>query len=184
MTRLRGIASIIVVTAFMAGCSGSGGYGAYGGAPASAALPSAASVPAVVGPSTAAATPAGASAAPVGSTSGGGKYDYGIGAGAGASAAAATSGGAAASGSVLLSGFAFKPAEISVAAGSTIAFTNRDSVKHVLVEGQNGTPTSAGAPQSTVTPGQTVSIPFATAGAATITCTIHPSMNLAVTVAP
>ncbi len=160
------------------------------GGAASPVAPIAASVASLVpGPSTVA-----------GATSGGGKggYDYG---GTSSSPTAASGGGkggydyggpsssptpagSAAPGTVLLTGFAFAPSAVSVAAGTSLAFTNQDSVKHELVEGENGTPASATAPRSPVAPGETVSIPFAKAGTLTITCTIHPSMNLKVTITP
>ena len=172
MTRFRALTSFIFVAAAVAGCTGAGGSSAYGGA----VSPLASAIAPIAAPSGSVAP------APSSATSGGGKSDYGSGYGdAGASTAPAAS---AAPGTVLLTGFAFAPATVSVAAGSTLAFTNQDSVKHQLVEGENGTPASASAPQSPVAPGQTVSIPFSKAGSLTITCTIHPSMNLKVTVTP
>jgi plastocyanin len=173
MTPFRVVASFIVVTAVVTGCTSAGGSSTSDGG---AASPVASETAPIAAPSIAAPSSAAASSG----TSGGGKAGYGYG-DATASPAAA---GSQAPGSVLLTGFAFAPHAASVAAGSSLAFTNQDSVKHQLVEGENGTPASASAPQSPVAPGQTVSIPFARAGTLTITCTIHPSMNLTVTVTP
>ena len=174
MTRYRALASFIVVTAAVAGCTSAGGSSVYGGA----ASPLASFVAPIAAPTASAG--AAPSSAASGATSGGGKggYDYG------GTTASPSPAGSAAPGTVLLTGFAFAPSAMSVAVGSSLAFTNQDSVKHQLVEGENGTPVSASAPQSPVAPGQTVTIPFSKAGTLTITCTIHPSMNLKVTITP
>ena len=192
MTGFFGFASIIVLMTAITACSG-GGYGAAphagnsggayggggnaGGAQPGTARPSVAEAPSVASTTASAGT-------------GRGRYDYGsatTGPGAAASGAGASpkpAGASAPSGTVLLSGFAFNPTAVTVAAGSEIAFSNKDSVGHVLVDGEDGTPASASAAKSPVGPGQMVNLPFPKAGAFKITCTIHPSMNLTVTVTP
>lgn len=155
MTRQRAsatLAAAAIVAVVVAACSGTTGSSA--GAPGASVAASAADT-----------------------TSGrGGIYDYGKG--------GDTGGGAAVSvppGTVALSGYAFQPATLSVATGTTVTFTNSDSVAHAIVEGQDGTP-AAGQTAQTVQPGQSVTHAFPTAGTVMLTCTIHPSMQLTVTV--
>ncbi len=159
MTRHRGsaiLAAAAIVAVVVAACSGTAG--------SSAGVPSASSAPA--------ASAAGAA------SGGGGPYDYGKGGDNGGDAAVSVP-----PGTVALSGYAFQPATLSVATGTTVTFTNGDSVAHAIVEGQNGTP-AAGETAQTVQPGQSISHAFATAGTVMLTCTIHPSMHLTVTVGP
>jgi plastocyanin len=166
---------IIVVVAGLAlvaaGCTGTGGGGnGYGGAVAATQSPTPA--PTIA--------PTNAPSAAASAASGGGytRRDYGV--GSGASTAPATS---MAPGTVALSGYAFAPATLSVATGSSLKFTNGDSTAHAIVIGENGTPASGQTPQQ-VEAGQSISITFPTAGTVRLTCTIHPSMNATVTVGP
>jgi plastocyanin len=167
--RLIPILTIVAVGIAVAGCSSTGSGGAYGGGAASQAA----------SPAAAAGSPA---ASPGGSSGGGGKggYDYG-----GASPAPGGSGDAASAGAdvVLLTGFKFQPSILTVPVGTTLRFTNNDPTAHAIVEGENGVPDSGQAPQP-VPPAATVTIPFAVPGAIKVTCTIHPTMNLTVTVTP
>jgi plastocyanin len=117
--------------------------------------------------------------APTASAGGGGGYSRGDYPVEGSSSAP----GSVAPGTVQLSGFKFVPATLTVAAGSTLNFVNADSVDHTVVEGENGAP-AAGQSPLTVSPGKSVSLPIATAGMVKVTCTIHPSMNLTLTVTP
>ena len=160
MGRLRWIAIMVVAALTIAGCSGSGsGGGAYGVGGNRSAAPAAAPAATAVG----------------GSDGGRGNYGYSTGSSARA--------GSVAPGTVQLSGFKFQPATLTVAAGSTVSFTNADSVDHAIVLGESGMPAAGETPQP-VAPGKTVTIPFAAAGTVKLTCTIHPSMNLTVTVTP
>ncbi len=120
------------------------------------------------------------SVAPAASTSGGSggsRGDYGPGTGSSVPA------GSIAPGTVQLSGFAFVPSTLTVAAGTTVSFTNADTIGHTVVQGESGTPAAGQTPQP-VDPGKTITIPFATPGTVKLTCTIHPSMSLTVTVTP
>jgi plastocyanin len=160
MTRQRAsatLAAAAIVAVVVAACSGTAG--------GSAGAPSA---------------PAASVAASASDTTGGrgGIYDYGRGGDTGGGAAVSV-----APGTVALSGYAFQPATLSVATGTTVTFTNSDSVAHAIVEGQDGTP-AAGQTAQTVQPGQSVTHAFTTAGTVMLTCTIHPSMQLTVTVGP
>jgi plastocyanin len=95
--------------------------------------------------------------------------------GAGTTPAAPSGSGAApASVSVSMANLAFVPADITVAVGGTVTFTNDDSVAHVVA----GDTWSSG----NMAPGATFSQTFATAGSFPIVCTIHPSMTANVTV--
>jgi plastocyanin len=154
VARLRWIALLATTALALVACSGSGS-GSGGAGQASATV------------------------APAASAGGGGGYsrgDYGVG---GSSSAP----GSTAPGTVQLSGFTFVPAALTVAAGSTLSFVNADSVDHAVVEGENGAP-AAGQSPLTVSPGKSVSLPIATAGTVRVTCTIHRSMNLTLTVTP
>lgn len=167
MHRRRWIPILALLVPAIAACSGAGyGGGAYGGGAVT-------SPPPTVAPAASVAVAPTAS----GTTSGGTRGDYGTSTSASPSAATAVSGG------VHLTGYKFDPATITVAAGSSLTFTNDDSIGHTVVEGENGTPAAGQTPQP-VAPGSTVSLAFGTAGAVKLTCTIHPSMSMTVTVTP
>ena len=79
---------------------------------------------------------------------------------------------------VSISGFAFSPADITVKVGTTVTWTNQDSVAHTVVEtdGQNG-PKSGDLNQ-----GQSYTFTFMKAGTFKYNCSIHPNMTGMVTV--
>jgi len=81
---------------------------------------------------------------------------------------------APASVSVSMANLAFVPADITVAVGGTVTFTNDDSVAHVVA----GDTWSSG----NMEPGASFAQTFSTAGSFPIACTIHPSMTANVTV--
>lgn len=78
----------------------------------------------------------------------------------------------------------------TISAGQSIHFVDEQSgTMHILCIGKNGhCDASAKGPQDlvgqgfTIQPGQTHDVQFTTAGTYRITCTIHPNMNLTVTV--
>lgn len=157
MTRQRASAILTAIVAVVvAACSGTAGTSA--GAPSASSAPAASAAGAARG--------------------GGGPYDYGKGGDNGGGAAVSVP-----PDTVALSGYAFQPDTLSVATGTTVTFTNSDSVAHAIVEGQNGTP-ATGQTAQMVQPGQSVTHAFPTAGTVMLTCTIHPSMHLTVTVGP
>jgi plastocyanin len=98
--------------------------------------------------------------------------------GGGTSATLAPSAAAPAGGgsSVSIAGFAFAPTAITVAAGSTVTWTNSDSTGHT-VTADDGTFKSA-----KLGGGATFSQTFAKAGTFTYHCSIHSSMTGTVTV--
>jgi plastocyanin len=96
-----------------------------------------------------------------------------------------TSGGStAASGSnvVTLSGLAFSPTSLTVKAGATVTFQNKDTVDHTVTNGKDGTPVANPAFDKSLPAGQSVDITFGTAGTFNVTCKIHSTMNMTVTV--
>jgi plastocyanin len=79
---------------------------------------------------------------------------------------------------VTISGFAFKPATITVKPGTTVVWVNEDSAPHIVAE-KGGKFRSA-----TLNKGNKFSHTFAQAGTVDYVCGIHPSMTGKVVVAP
>ena len=77
---------------------------------------------------------------------------------------------------VFIQGMAFNPASITVTAGTTITWTNKDAIAHTVTSNSNAFDSG------TVSSGATFSFTFATAGTYAYHCTIHPSMVASVTV--
>jgi len=80
-------------------------------------------------------------------------------------------GAAQASVNVAISGFAFKPAELTVTVGTKVTWTNQDSVGH-NVKAADGSWSS-----DTLSNGQSFSKVFDTAGTFDYVCTFHPGMT-------
>jgi plastocyanin len=77
-----------------------------------------------------------------------------------------------------INGFAFAPATLTVAAGTTVTWTNRDEDPHTVVAGD-------GAFRSqTLGSGGVYSFTFPAAGTFDYVCSIHPFMHGAVVVTP
>jgi plastocyanin len=96
-----------------------------------------------------------------------------------------TSGGSAAfSGSnvVTLSGLAFSPTTLTVTVGTKVTFQNKDTVDHTVTNGKDGTPVPNPAFDKSLPAGQSVDITFDKAGTFSVTCKIHSTMNMTVTV--
>lgn len=70
--------------------------------------------------------------------------------------------------------FAFQPASLQVAVGSTVTWTNSGQAPH--------TATGSGFNSGTLAPGASFSQTFGTAGTVSYTCTIHPNMQGTITV--
>jgi plastocyanin len=74
---------------------------------------------------------------------------------------------------VTVQNFAFSPASITVKAGTTVTWTNSDSVAHTVTE----TDGKSGPASSDVNPGSSYSFTFKDAGTYQYHCSIHPSMT-------
>jgi len=92
------------------------------------------------------------------------------------------SAGASGSNVVTLSGLAFSPTSLTVKAGSTVTFQNKDTVDHTVTNGKDGKPDANAAFDKSLPAGQSVDITFSNAGTFNVTCKIHSSMNMTVTV--
>jgi plastocyanin len=84
----------------------------------------------------------------------------------------------------------FVQTSVTISKGQSVHFVDQQSgTTHILCIGKDGSCNSdAKGPRDligqgfTVQPGQAHDVPFDTAGTYTITCTLHPDMNLSVTV--
>jgi plastocyanin len=96
------------------------------------------------------------------------------------SVAASGGGGAASPGAagsaVTIQNFAFGPAALTVAVGTTVTWTNKDNAGHTVTadDGSFGS--------NTIASGQTFSQAFAKAGTYAYHCTIHSSMKATIVV--
>ena len=81
--------------------------------------------------------------------------------------------------SVSLSGGRFSPATLTIPVGTTVTFT--DGTGHTVTEGSNGTAVDDPIVDESWD-GEPIVVSFEGAGTFNITCKIHPSMNMTVTV--
>jgi plastocyanin len=91
---------------------------------------------------------------------------------------------AAASGSaatVQIANLAFGP-DLTIAAGATVTFKNGDTVPHTATQGSNGIKAPNALFDLQLPVGASDSFTFADPGAYKVTCTIHPTMNMTITV--
>lgn len=79
---------------------------------------------------------------------------------------------------VSLSGGQFSPSTLTVAAGTTVTFT--DTASHTVTQGTDGV--AVDDPIVDESGGSDVEVTFEEAGTYNITCTIHPAMNMTITV--
>ena len=77
---------------------------------------------------------------------------------------------------VFIQGMAFNPSSISVTAGTTIKWTNKDGVAHTVTSNTNLFNSGS------IASGGTFTFTFSTAGTYSYFCSIHPSMVASVTV--
>ena len=83
---------------------------------------------------------------------------------------------------VTIAGNSFGP-DLTITAGSTVIFVNNDSVGHTVTNGTDGTPEANAAFDVAVADGETTdAISFDTPGTYNVTCKIHPTMSLIITV--
>lgn len=103
---------------------------------------------------------------------------------AGCSAAPASTGAApaaAAAAAVEVTGFKFAPATLEVAKGTKITWTNKDTTKHTVTSGKDGTKDSKFDGPLAEAPG-TFAFTFADVGTYAYFCAIHKSMVGTITV--
>jgi plastocyanin len=77
-----------------------------------------------------------------------------------------------------ISGFAFSPVDLTVAAGTTVTWTNMDDVMHTVVADDGSWKSE------NMNVGEKFSHTFSTAGVFTYHCGVHPSMTGTITVVP
>ena len=95
-----------------------------------------------------------------------------------ATATAAASGAAA---TVMITNFSFG-SDLTIAAGTTVTFTNMDTVKHTATQGENGVRAADFLFDLQLEPGASDSYTFAAPGVYKVTCTVHSTMNMTITV--
>lgn len=79
---------------------------------------------------------------------------------------------------VSISNFAFSPANITVKKGTTVTWTNEDSIAHTVTETDNQT----GPNSNDLAKGKSYTFTYNTAGTFKYHCTVHPEMVGTVTV--
>ena len=72
--------------------------------------------------------------------------------------------------------------DLTVAAGTSVTFTNKDTVLHTATEGSSGVKAADARFDLQLPLGASESYTFAAAGTYKVTCTIHPTMNMTITV--
>ena len=72
--------------------------------------------------------------------------------------------------------------DLKIAAGTTVMFMNSDTFAHTATEGSNGVKAPDAHFDIQLPGGGSGNYPFADAGTYKVTCTIHPNMNMTITV--
>lgn len=72
--------------------------------------------------------------------------------------------------------------DVTVAAGTTVTWKNGDTVPHTATEGSNGVKAPNARFDVQLPVGASGSYTFTAAGTYKVTCTLHPTMNMTVTV--
>ena len=99
---------------------------------------------------------------------------------AGCGGGTATDGGDGEGGeTVSLSGAAFSPSSLTIAVGTTVTFT--DGTGHTVTHGSNGTAADDPIVDESWS-GDPIEVTFEEAGTFPITCKVHPTMNMTITV--
>jgi plastocyanin len=76
----------------------------------------------------------------------------------------------------------FDPSELTITAGTTVLFLNADSYTHTVTEGTGGQAVDDPIVDREIAENRSVRVTFDEPGTYDITCKIHPSMQLTVTV--
>jgi len=82
---------------------------------------------------------------------------------------------------VTISGRSFG-GDITIAAGSTVTFVNNDGFGHTVTNGENGVAAADALFDESLADGGTFEFTFDTPGVYLVTCRIHSSMNMIITV--
>ena len=83
---------------------------------------------------------------------------------------------------VRIDGSVFDPGEVTVPVGTEVVFLNADGFAHTITEGTDGQAVNDPIVDEEIAQNGTVSVTFDEAGTYDITCEIHPSMQMTVTV--
>jgi plastocyanin len=76
----------------------------------------------------------------------------------------------------------FDPTELTIAAGTTVLFLNADSFTHTVTEGTNGEAVADPIVDRELAENRTVRVTFDEPGTYELTCKIHHSMHITITV--
>ena len=76
----------------------------------------------------------------------------------------------------------FEPATLTITAGTVVVFENEATFDHTVTEGTGGQAVTDPIVDEEVEPGGEVRVTFDDPGTIDITCTIHPSMQMTITV--
>lgn len=76
----------------------------------------------------------------------------------------------------------FDPSELTIAAGTTVLFLNADSYAHTVTEGTGGQAVDDPIVDREIAENRSVRVTFDEPGTYEITCKIHPSMQMTITV--
>jgi plastocyanin len=66
--------------------------------------------------------------------------------------------------------------------GTTVTWNNTDAVPHTATNGTNGAPANPALFDLPLAAGASASYTFTTAGTFAVTCKLHPTMNMTITV--
>ena len=83
---------------------------------------------------------------------------------------------------VRIDGSEFDPEELTIAAGTEVQFVNADGFAHTVTEGTEGQAVADPIVDEEIAQNGTVSVTFDEPGTYDITCKIHPSMQMTITV--
>ncbi len=76
----------------------------------------------------------------------------------------------------------YNPNRLTIDAGTTVVFTNDDTLPHTITHGTNGQVEDDPFVNEQISPGGTVRVTFDEAGTFAITCRLHPTMNMSISV--
>ena len=82
---------------------------------------------------------------------------------------------------VTITNLSFGP-DLTIAAGTTVTWVNSDTLPHTATNGTNGVPAPDSLFNLQLPIGGSASYTFTDAGSYSVTCTIHPTMNMTITV--